>query len=123
MFGETEVIYSYTREQAIEDGVLVDVTETAREAGFKINVVITGPLWATINDIPAYAVGQDVEGRLWDVLWMASVGARNNKNESYFHFPVYMAVYGAVREIELFCEVHPGDNGEAVCTIGYPEDR
>jgi len=31
MFEDTDVIYSYTRAQAIDDGVLVDVTETARE--------------------------------------------------------------------------------------------
>jgi type I site-specific restriction endonuclease len=31
IFGE--VIYSYTRAQAIEDGVLVDVTDMAKEAG------------------------------------------------------------------------------------------
>ena len=32
-----EVIHSYTRQQAIEDGVLVDVSSTpeAKEAGFK----------------------------------------------------------------------------------------
>jgi len=35
------VIYSYTRAQAIEDGMFVDVTETAKEAGFKYPVAIT----------------------------------------------------------------------------------
>ncbi|MGD9819896.1 MAG: DUF6573 family protein, partial [Desulfomonilaceae bacterium] len=30
------VIYSYTRAQAIEDGVLVDVTEQAKATGFKL---------------------------------------------------------------------------------------
>jgi len=32
-FGEP--ISVYTREQAIEDGVLIDVTDTARENGFR----------------------------------------------------------------------------------------
>src|SRR6185437_8267129 len=36
-----EVIYSYTRAQAIADGVLVDVSETAKEAGFKYPVALT----------------------------------------------------------------------------------
>src|ERR1039458_9449603 len=35
------VIYSYTRKQAIEDGVLVDITEMAKEAGIKYPVAIT----------------------------------------------------------------------------------
>ena len=30
------IIHSYTRAQAIEDGILVDVSDTAREAGFTI---------------------------------------------------------------------------------------
>ncbi len=34
------VISVYTRAQAIEDGVLVDVSETAREAGFRIPVAV-----------------------------------------------------------------------------------
>jgi type I site-specific restriction-modification system R (restriction) subunit len=34
VFGD--VIYSYTRKQAIEDGVLVDITEMAKEAGSSI---------------------------------------------------------------------------------------
>ena len=39
VFGD--VIFSYTRKQAIEDGVLVDITEMAKEAGIKYPVAIT----------------------------------------------------------------------------------
>ena len=39
IFGE--VIYSYTRAQAIEDGVLADASKMAREAGFRIPVAIS----------------------------------------------------------------------------------
>ncbi|EQD30141.1 hypothetical protein B2A_14268, partial [mine drainage metagenome] len=35
MFSEDDVISRYTRAQAIEDGVLVEVSELAREAGFR----------------------------------------------------------------------------------------
>ena len=31
-------IYSYSRQQAIDDGVLVDITEMAQEAGFRFPV-------------------------------------------------------------------------------------
>ena len=33
-----EIIYAYTRAQAIEDGVLADVSEVAKEAGFRYPV-------------------------------------------------------------------------------------
>ncbi len=38
-------ISAYSRAQAIEDGILVDVSDTAREAGFNIPVAITRTVW------------------------------------------------------------------------------
>jgi len=37
-----EVIYSYTRAQAVADGVQVEVTKTAQEAGIKFPVFLLG---------------------------------------------------------------------------------
>lgn len=39
------VICRYTRTQAIEDGVLVDLTEWAAETGFRIPVACTATVW------------------------------------------------------------------------------
>ena len=39
------VLSVYTRAQAIEDGFLVDVSDTAREAGFKIPVAVSRTVW------------------------------------------------------------------------------
>ena len=41
-----EIIYVYTRAQALEDGVLIDVSDTAREAGFKCPVALTSAAYA-----------------------------------------------------------------------------
>jgi len=38
MFEDTDIIFSYSREQAIEDGLLIDVSGIAKEAGFKWSV-------------------------------------------------------------------------------------
>ena len=38
-------ISTYTRAQAIEDGILVDVSDTACEAGFTIPVAVTRTVW------------------------------------------------------------------------------
>ena len=46
------VIYAYTRAQAIADGVLVDVSKLAREAGFKIPVAVTAGVWAECVAVP-----------------------------------------------------------------------
>lgn len=40
------VISTYTRAQAIEDGVLVDPGSMAKEAGFKLPVALTADAWA-----------------------------------------------------------------------------
>ena len=40
----------YTRRQAIDDGVLVDVTEWANEAGFSLPAVVTRAVWEDCCD-------------------------------------------------------------------------
>ncbi len=41
-----KVISTYTRAQAIEDGVLIDPGSMAKEAGFKWPVALTADAWA-----------------------------------------------------------------------------
>src|SRR5206468_2575273 len=70
-FDGAEIIYSYTREQALADRVLIDVSELAeaREAGFVWPVAISRALWEIVVPTDAEeAEGQSYEGRLWDVL-------------------------------------------------------
>jgi hypothetical protein len=44
-----EVISSYSRRDALEDGVLVDVSEFAKEAGFKWPLAVTRGVWAILE--------------------------------------------------------------------------
>ena len=46
LFSPDDLIHSYTRQQAIEDGVLMDVSETAKEAGVRFPVALTRAVWA-----------------------------------------------------------------------------
>ena len=62
------LIFSYTRAQAIADGVLVDVSKLAKEAGFRFPVAVTAAVWAECVTVPDGVAGQDETGRLWDVL-------------------------------------------------------
>jgi hypothetical protein len=45
LFENAEVIHRYTRAGAIRDGVLIDVSQTAREAGVRHPVALTRALW------------------------------------------------------------------------------
>jgi len=65
-----KVIYAYTRKQAVADGVQVEVTQTAQEAGIKFPVFLTRAAFDRYVAVPEGVTGQDETGRLWDVLWM-----------------------------------------------------
>ena len=72
-----KVIYSYSRQQAIEDGVLVDISDQpeTKEAGFRVPVCLTIGVF-TLVEVPLGPdgepiSGQDFKGRLWDLLNMA----------------------------------------------------
>ena len=64
------IVYSYTRAQAVADGVQVEVTKTAQEAGIKFPVFLTRTVFDACVTVPPDVSGQDEAGRLWDVVWM-----------------------------------------------------
>jgi hypothetical protein len=64
------VIYSYSRSQAVADGVQVDVTKTAQEAGIKFPMFLTRAVFDAYVAVPPGVTGQDEAGRLWDLVWM-----------------------------------------------------
>ena len=64
------VIYSYTRAQAVADGVQVEVTTTAREAGISFPVFLTRTVFDSFVTVPPGVSCQDEAGRLWDIVWM-----------------------------------------------------
>jgi len=64
------VIYAYTRAQAVADGVQVEVTQTAQEAGIKYPLFLTRAVFDKYVAVPEGVTGQDEAGRLWDVVWM-----------------------------------------------------
>ncbi len=71
-----------TRAEALADGVLVDVTPIAKEAGFKVPTAVTAAVFNeciewTQEDANQSRTYQDQAGRLWDVLHLAAVKARS----------------------------------------------
>lgn len=123
-----ELIYAYTRAQAIEDGALIDVTELAREAGFRFHTVITSNAHAaTVTLTPAAKhAGCDERGRLWDVLFMASLAARKARRDGAdtdrvaFHVLVVRDDYRRPESVPLVLHIGPGDTPEPVLTIMTP---
>lgn len=119
-------IHVYTRAQAIADGVLVDVTETAREAGFRAPVALTRAVWADCVewgelDARRRKTPQDEAGRLWDVLWMARQACCRQRDSSVARFYISRVPRtGRGRYVELAAQIGPGDDGAPVITIMQP---
>jgi hypothetical protein len=115
------VIFCYTRKQAIEDGVLVDVSKTAREAGFLWPFAMTAEVWGMIERIPKKYSHEDIAGRLWDVLMVAraSIRAVQAKQEVIFFGVILHHDRGNKVRLKLHCG--PGDKGEPVLTLMLPD--
>jgi len=126
IFGD--VIYAYSRAQAIEDGVLVDFSYPESDTApvcrqhFKFPVAATASVFAVMqkavdnrNYCNSYA------GILHDMLWMSRAAGRK-LDESTVVFPVIIAGVGRRRNFEFKLVVGPGDQGEPVITIMLPHE-
>lgn len=125
MFGP--VIHSYTRAEAITDGVLVEVPEIAsRAAGFKVPMAMTATAWgATVG------FGTDLAellAKATAVLAAAMLEYRQSEHRARMGLgePVgdcLFFAYDAEREdggvdvVQLKMQIGPGDNGEPVGTV------
>ncbi|QZT33667.1 hypothetical protein HUR95_15795 [Caldalkalibacillus thermarum TA2.A1] len=118
-----EVIYSYSRKEAIEDGVLVDVTETAKEMGFRFPVAVTRTVWDAILTPSPFDSVQSTSGRLWDCLWMLFLAIkRGNGGGSEIFFSFIVNNEGEEKLVDLKAVCHPGDMMEPVITIMFPDE-
>ena len=105
------IIYAYTRAQAIADGVQVDVTTTAQEAGIRFPVFITRSAFEAYVTVPPNVTGQDEAGRLWDVVWMLRHAIRKaTPGQTRLPFALYVRNDNrAPRLIKLIAECGPLD--------------
>ena len=127
----------YTRQQAIEDGALVDVTEWASSGpngmlgGFSVPVVMTRALWWIVeldaDDDAAWRRqvrqrGESTRGRAHDTLFMTRLAARLHPHADRVPVAVLMTGEGTrgglVRKRLSLEAIIDGDG----VTIGFPED-
>ncbi len=116
-----DVIFSYSRKQAIEDGVLVDVSELAKECGFKYPVAVTARVWHEWITPPENAIGQDATGRLWDLLNVLRYEIRKTKGDRV-DFQVIFDQGDSKPLVSFYSLCGPGDDMEPVITIMLPTE-
>lgn len=125
----------YTREQALEDGQLVDVSQAdvTRDAGFTVPVAVTAGVWAWVHPDPMPHC-QDFNGRLWDVYTMLRYAIRvmqNHGEGTFGRVPPFSVLFAGgpglrgrqkrrVTMIARFTTEGPG--GSTVLTIMLPEE-
>ncbi len=113
------IVYLYSRAQALEDGVLVDISSLAEEAGFKCPVAVTRAVYELLNN--TYQPGQSFEGRAWDLLMVLHFEIMRKKNTDIIYFAPYFNAPCHVepKPYEMWAKCGPGDNHEPVITVMF----
>lgn len=120
MYKNFDVISTYTRQQAINDGVLADLSNLYPEECrvYRYPVACTETIWRMIETAVDASQGS-LKGIVGDLLWMSQKCIVKKLSESTMLFQV-----GIGRKTHtLKVNVGPGDNMEPVVTImGETED-
>jgi hypothetical protein len=123
MFDRTDLIHRYTRADALRDGVLIDVSATAREAGILFPVALTSAAWARCVAVPPGVECQDEAGRLWGVVWLLRLAIHGAGSGPEVRFGVHVRDdnrEGTPPLVRLKAVCGPGDEGEPVITVMMP---
>lgn len=125
LFDNDDIIYEYSRDQAIDDGVLIDVSDTAKEVGIKCPIAITDNLYHQYIE-PSdelKEIGQDVNGRLWDTLWILKLSLKKTQDR-YLFFHVLYIVDSKLppKKIKLKAVIDIYPTEQIVITIMLPEE-
>jgi hypothetical protein len=122
-----QVIYSYTRAQAVADGFQVDVTKTAREAGIRFPVFVTRTVFDTYVTVPEGVEGQDEAGRLWDIVWMLRFAIRKAAAQGLIRVPFALYVCNDNQGSKLVklvatCGALDVDDSQTAITVMMPDE-
>jgi len=113
MTTEPITVYSYTRDEAINDGVLVDVTPIARSLGIRLPVAVTCGLMSYLGVSSA-----EDGGATWSPVVAALNAARAAlPNQIRLDERVPFAADGQYGPIDAVVVVHRGDELELVATL------
>jgi hypothetical protein len=121
-----EVVYAYTRSQAVADGFQIEVTKTAHEAGIRFPVFLTRAVYDAYVTVPPGVTGQDEPGRLWDVLWLLRFAIRKAQpGQNRLPFALYVRNdNGASRLVKLIaaCGALDIDDPAPAITVMMPDE-
>jgi hypothetical protein len=121
-----EIIYTYTRAQAVADGFQIEVTNSAQEAGIRFPVFLTCTVFDAYVTVPPDVNGQDEAGLLWDIVWMLRFAIRRAKpGHNRLPFALYVRNDNrAPRLVKLIAYCGPLDIADAqpAITVMMPDE-
>ncbi len=113
------------RQQAIQAGILIDVTEDAKKLGLTFPITITKPLW-DIGIAPIAELSeQDKAERLRDVLMAFRLRLAGQTTLSpLIDFPAMLALPpgGMPQPVPLFALIQPDEQNRATATLLLPNE-
>jgi hypothetical protein len=114
LFGET--IYSYSRTQAIEDGVLVDLSQVdSIRQHWKHPFACTSTVWSIMEEA-LQQPGKDVCGICHDISTVAKLAIQEARESQQVLFSVIIGR----RTHSLKLHIGPGDTAAPVLTLMLP---
>lgn len=120
-FDRGNLIFQYTRKQAIADGVLIDLSSSFPSDSrlFTRSLCCTHSVWLLI-ETAAECDQVEVGMYVWDLCWMCfmAVNAVKESHCSEVDFNVCLPIGTPEKQLKLVCS--PGDEGEPVLTIMLP---
>lgn len=122
-----EVIYAYTRAQAVADGFQVDVTKAAQEAGIRFPVFLTRTVFNSYVAVPDGIHAQDEAGRLWDIVWMLRFAIRRAAAQGVTRLPFALYVRNDNRcpklvKLVATCGALDVDDPQPAITVMMPDE-
>ena len=125
-WAEAEIVSTYTRAQAIEDGVLLDLMQNELEEVCRQHYKYPIACTITVFEIMRKAVENrrycnDYAGVLHDMLWMSRTMSRWVDEQTRI-FKVIIQGAGRQRYYDFKIVCHAGDQGEPVLTIMLPDE-
>jgi hypothetical protein len=123
LFAGADLIHAYTRRQAIEDGVLIDVTPTAKEVGIAFPTALTRPVWERFVRVPAGLHAQDESGRLWDLALILRCAIHLSPGGNPVHFYLHVRNDNQAAKRHLLKAVcGPDDDGSPCLMVMLPTE-
>lgn len=129
MFETCEVIHSYTRAEAIEDGVLVDLSsrfpDVCRQLYRSPSVACTAAVWGILEQAannPKHC--NEMDALVWDLLFMSFRGVvkRIDPTSHFFEVIISGTARGGDKYYTFKAVCGPNDDGSPCITISLPEE-